>query len=311
MLNKKVPAHILTVWLAVAMSAPFAYLAGRQSSIAVLGSSALSGVLLWLTQSRPSERLLRSRILCVIEFIFLAVACAVTANWSAQAWPAAQSYPAVPLLLLALATISGFCGTDKASKGIGILFWICAILYGALLILGSRNVQLQYFRLAWETPAPAAWFVLLLPCVIRFIPGAHIKGRFSPVLVFLILIVFGLWTEGNLSTEAAMQVDWPFYRAGESIHLFGIANRVEAFISVGATVGYYALLSLLIHAGSSLAQRVKSGWGRWGAAAMGLLAASAVLLPLQIPYFVLAVSAFVLWIALPVLLSFFPEKSRK
>lgn len=312
MTENKVPANIVAAWLVVAMSAPFVYLAGKQNWVVLAVTAAVCGIALWTVLTRPVHKLRSYSVFCILEYVFLAVTCAVTANWSAETWPTGQGYPAVPLTLLALASASGYCGACKAGKGIGVLFWLTTILYSILLAFGSRNLQMEYLRPVWEVPAPMTWFILLLPCAVQFIPSdRRKKGDFRLCLLCFLAVGFGLWTEGNLSANVAKAANWPFYEAGESIHFFGIANRVEPLISVGATVGYYGLLSLLINAGGSLAENIRQGWGRWGAVVMGILAGTGVLLGAAASYFVLAVSAFVLWVALPVLVSFFPEKKLR
>ncbi len=306
------PANVLAGWLAVAMSAPFVYLAGRQNWLALLTVAAICAAALWVVLTRPVERLLSHSIFCLLEFVFLAVACTVTAKWSARIWPTGQGYPAVPLTLLALATASAFYGVNRTAKGVGVLFWVSTILYSILLAFGSRNIKVQYLQPVWEIPAPVTWFVLLLPCAAQFLPRERAeKGKHILPLICFLAVGFGLWTEGNLSSNVAKVSAWPFYEAGESIHLFGIANRIEPFISVAATVGYYGLFSLLISAGGCLAENIRSGWGKWGAVTMGALSALGLLLEAEMPWFVLAVSAFVLWVALPVLGSLFPEKKSK
>lgn len=312
MTENKVPSHGLGGWLVVGMSAPFVYLAGRQNWSALLAAGAVCAVVLWVVLRRPVSKLLAHPVLCIIEYGFLAVACGVTANWSCVIWPSGQGFPLVPLTLLALAVASAFWGAGRAAKSIGVLFWLIIILYSIFLGLGIQNIQLQNLAPVWEIPAPVTWFVLLIPCVIQFIPCSQTKKskKILP-LVCIAAAVLGIWTEGNLSADIAKTAQWPFYEAGESIHLRGVANRLESFMSVGATFGFYGLFSLMLSAGGHLAESFRKGWGKWGTALMGVLAGTAVLARLEIPYFVLSVGAFVLWGALPVLASLFPEKKSK
>lgn len=124
-------------------------------------------------------------------------------------------------------------------------------------------------------------------------------------------IVIAVWTVGNLSQPVAPNVAWPFYEAGESVRLFGIANRLESFISVGATIGFYSLYSLLFGASGHLAEMVKNGWGKGGILLAAALSGCSVLLRVEIPLNVLAVGAFVFWFAVPILRSKIPEKNCK
>ena len=312
MMNKNISSARLGEWLIVAMSGPFAYLAGRQSWTTILAVSAICLLALWAVLARPTSKLLALPFLCLLEYGFLTAVCFATSSWSSDIWPTGQGYPVVPLTLLGLSIASAWFGANRASKGIGVLFWMIAILYSILLSLGLRNVEPRYLMPKWETPAPTIWFAFLLPCAAQFLPRENDKrsNRYIAALAGLALL-FALWTEGNLSLDAAQQVSWPFYEAGESVHLFGIANRLESLISMAVTIGFYGLYSLLLSGTFHLAEGIRSGWGKYGVLTAGILSGAGVLRKVTIPGFVLVAGAFVLWIALPVFGSLFSEKKRK
>ncbi len=308
-MNEKLSSYRLGGWLVVSISGPFVYLAGRQNWTAVLAASSVCLLALWAVFSRPTDKLLTWPLYCLLQFCFLAVVCAATAQWSASIWPTGKAWPAVPLTLLALATAAAWFGANRASKGVGVLFWLVTILYSILLAFGLRNVQPSYLMPKWEVPNFLSWLIFLLPCAVQFLPRVKDKkvNLYIPALLGMVLLIT-LWVEGNLSLDAAKQVSWPFYEAGESVRLFGVASRLESFISVGATVGFYGLYSLLFSTAGYLAERIKSGWGRYGVLVGGVLSGMGVLFRWHMPYFALAAGAFVLWVALPILGSIFPVK---
>ena len=308
-MNHSIPSTRLGGWLIVAMSGPFAYFAGRQNWTAILFVSVICMLALWAVLSRPTCKLLTWPFLCLLECGFLVVACVAASSWSSNIWPTGRGYPVVPLTLLALATASSWVGANRASKGIGVLFWMIAILYNILLTFGLRNVELGYLMPQWETPEPLTWFVFLLPLVAQFLPIEKDKklNGYIPALAGLALLLT-LWTEGNLLLHVAKQIEWPFYEAGESVRLFGIANRLEPLISVAATIGFYGLYSLLLSGTFHLTEGARPGWGKYGVLTAGVLSGIGVLLKLTISGFVLCAGAFVLWILLPILVSFFHEK---
>ena len=312
MMNENISSARLGKWLIVAMSGPFAYLAGRQSWTTILAVSAICLLALWAVLARPTCKLLSMPILCLLEYGFLTAVCVATASWSSDIWPTGQGYPVVPLTLLGLSIASAWFGANRASKGIGVLFWMIAILYSILLTFGMRNVKLGYLMPQFETPEPVIWFLFLLPLVAQFQPREKDK-RISGYMVVLVglALLFALWTEGNLSLDAAKQVSWPFYEAGESVHLFGIANRLESLISVAVTIGFYGLYSLLLSGAFHLAEELRPGRGKYGVLIAGVLSGAGVLWKVTIPGFVLVVGAFVLWIALPIFGSLFSKKKRK
>lgn len=300
-MNEKLSSCRLGGWLVVAMSGPLVYLAGRQSWLAIVTAAGVSLLCCWAVFSLGAHKLLDFRILCLLEYGFLATVCVGVSGWSAAVWPTGQGYPVVPLTLLALATAASWKGANQASKGVGVLFWLVTILYSVLLALGLRNIQPAYLMPQWETPGDLTWLVLLLPCTAQFLPREHGRPGGYISIAFAIALLITVWTEGNLSRGAAIQVSWPFYEAGESVRLFGVASRLESFISVGATVGFYGLYTLLLSAAGHLAEGVEMGFGKWGVLAAGFLSGAGVLLHWKIPYFVLVLGAFVLWVALPVL----------
>lgn len=307
-MNEKLSSYRLGGWLVVAMSGPFVYLAGRQNWTAILAAGAVCLLSCWTVFSLPANKLLSWRSACLLEYGSLVVACVVTSRWSSDIWPTGKGDPVVPLTLLVLATVSAWFGANRASKGVGVLFWLVTILYSILLAFGLRNVELSYLRPEWEEPRSLSLFLFLLPCAAQFLPREDKKVRnYIPVLLGTALLIT-LWTEGNLSLNAAKQVAWPFYKAGESVRLFGVANRLESFISVGATVGFYGLYSLLLGTAGYLAEQAKTGWGKYGVLMGGILYGVGVLIRWQIPDFVLVIGTFVLWIALPILGHIIPEK---
>ncbi len=308
-MNEKLSSYRLGGFLVVAMSGPFVYLAGRQNWTAVAFVAAVCLLCCLAVFSRPTHNLLTWPLFCLLEYGSLVVACIAVSGWSASIWPTGKGWPIVPLTLLALATVSSWFGANRTAKGMGVLFWLITILYCILLSFGFRNIQPAYLEPKWETPDFLSWYVFLLPCTAQFLPREKNKKicALFPVLAGVALLIT-LWTEGNLLSDAAKEVDWPFYEAGESVRLFGVANRLESFISVGATIGFYGLYSLILSAAGYLAERVKNGWGKYGVLAGGVLSGVGVLFRWQMLYFVLTVGAFVLWVALPILGSFFSGK---
>ena len=113
----------------VAMSGPLVYLAGRQSWLAIVAAAGVSLLCCWAVFSLGDHKLLDFRILCLLEYGFLATVCVGVSGWSAAVWPTGQGYPVVPLTLLALATAASWKGANQASKGVGVLFWLVTILY--------------------------------------------------------------------------------------------------------------------------------------------------------------------------------------
>ncbi len=313
MFVRKVEAGSMAAWLIVAMSAPFVLLAGKYGWLGLAIAAVITGILCRLVAGLPNQELCRSRVYCVLQFLFLIVVLTFLANWSQDAWPTGRVFPVVPLTLLALAVLSAYRGAQAASKVGGVLFWLIAALYGILLAFGSRNLQVEFLRPQLDAPGAEAVLVLLLPAVIQFIPR-----QIKPALHWTVLtagglfVVLSLWTIGGLSPQVAQSVSWPFYEAGKSVSVLGIAERLEAFISVAATVGCYGLFSMLVSAMAHLAEAVHSGWGKYGAIAAGSLSAVMLLFAPEISAVLLLFGAVFLWCVVPFVGSLiFCEKKKK
>jgi hypothetical protein len=311
--GRKVEAGALASWLIVAMSAPFVLLAGKYSWLGLALAWVVTGLLCRLITGLPTQQLCRSRAYCILQFLFLSVVLAFFANWSEDAWPTGRDFPVVPLTLLALAVLSAYQGAVRASRVGAVLFWLIAALYGALLTFGSRNVQFDFLQPQYDAPGAQALLVLLLPALIQFIPR-----EIKPVLHWTVFLVGGLfvalslWTIGGLSFQVSQTALWPFYEAGKSVSVLGIAERLEAFISVAATVGCFGLFSMFISAMAHLAENIRPGWGKYGAVTAGSLAAGLLLFAPEIPVIWLLFGALTLWCLFPFVgVCIFCEKNKK
>ncbi len=299
-------------WLVVAMSAPFVHLAGKQPWPVVLAVAAVALLLSWTVLYLPTNRLQKYKAYCALEYIFLILAAIPVVGWSADAWPTGRDFPVVPLTLLALAVASAYQGAKGASKAVSVLFWLIVVLYGILLAFGGRNIQVSYLYPQWEQPELVLAFAFLIPCAAQFVPmeKGKIVHLYMPVLAVL-LAALTLFAQGNLSSQVAGQVQWPFYTAGESVSIFGVAKRLEPLISVAATVGYFALYSLLAGAAGNLAEGCARDRGKAGVLAFGIAVGAGAVLTMEVPFWVLVPGAVLLWILLPLAGICIPEKKSE
>ena len=313
MFQKKVEAWPMTAWLAVAVSGPFALIAGRDDWLGVAIAAAITGALCWAVAGNPVQRLINSRLYCAVQYIFFIPVLAYFASQSSAAWPTGSAMPVVPLTLLSLAAAAACHGAQGASKTCSVLFWLIAGLYGVLLFFGSKDLRISFLQPGYQAPGSASVLALLLPAAMQFIPReikpAH---RLACGLVGAILVILCLWTVGGLSANVAAGMSWPLYEAGKSVSVLGIAERLESFISVAATVGFFALYSMLLAACGHMAEGIKPGWGKYGVILAGALVAALVLFAPQIPTVFLLFGALLLWCVVPFIGgSIFCEKKKK
>lgn len=313
MFQKKVEALPMTAWLIVAVSGPFAVVAGKDDWFGVAIAALVTGLLCWAVEGNTVERLWQSRLYCALQYIFLIPVLAYFASQSSTCWPTGSAMPVVPVVLIGLAVVSAYRGAQGASKACSVLFWLVAGLYGVLLSFGSKDLQFSFLQPGYQIPGSAAILALLLPAVAQFIPR-EIKptNRLGGALAGAVLVLLCLWTVGSLSAPVAAGKHWPLYEAGKSVSVLGVAERLESFISVAATVGFFALCSMLLSACGHMAENVKTGWGKGGVVLAGAVAAVIVLFAPKIPPVFLLFSALLLWCVVPFVgASIFCEKKKK
>lgn len=300
MFRDEVKAYPLCAWLLCAISAPIAQVAAEGPWLTVLAVAMGSLVLCWCVLMLHEGKCIEKKWYCIVQLLFLSVAAAVFAGWSAYCWPTGNAYPVVPLVLLVLAAFSAWDGANTASRVGGVLFWLMALLFAVVLVGGAGDAKLTYMVPEWGKCSRLLPFVLLLPVVTSFIPrqGATVYTGTLYIIAGLAVIV-PLLTAGTLSQKVAQTVAFPFYEYSKSLSLFGVAERFEAFVSVALTMGYYSLLSLLFSAAGHLGEAVKAGEGRRSIAACAVSAAALMGVLPQIPEAWMGCFAVIFWGILP------------
>lgn len=101
--------------------------------------------------------------------------------------------------------------------------------------------------------------------------------------------------------EEAAQGEAVFYEAAKAVNLFGVAERFEAVVSVAMTMGYFALLSLLLSCAGAMAEEFHQGWRRIGV--LGAAAISTIIVAIigAIEGELLLILCGILWIAVPLI----------
>ena len=287
-------------WLAVAMSAPCALLAGKSDWLGLAVAVMFSGVFCWAATGKTNQSAQAMKWYCILQYLFLIPSLAFFTRWSQDAWPTGRDFPVVPLTLLFLAALASYRGAQGACRVSSVLFWLIAALYGILLTFGSKGLKMAYLKSAYGAVNMQFLFVLLIPAVIRFIPREHSPIlRWSGLLVGLAFVILSLWAVGCLSAPVAKILPWPFYEAGKSVGVLGAAERLESLISVAATVGFFSLYSLLLSAAGHLGENIRSGLGGKAVVAAGAVCAMLTCIPVEIPVTLMVLLGVFLWGILP------------
>lgn len=299
MTREKIPAEQLAAWLFTAMTPPLIQLSAGAPWIWLLGFGilclALNGARRkWGSQAIP-------RWLILPEILLLVVITGELASRSVGSWPVGSSYPAVPLILLALAAWSASKGPQTAARVGAVLFWFVIVMYMVVFAAGIGQIRWGRLDLTAGKPEWLSLLLFLMPAAAAFLPtqNGHVGGK--RVLPLAMTLVAVLVTQGMLTPETAVSAEYPFFEMSRSLELLGIAQRFEALICAAATAGWYSLLAFLLAVTASLTESEKPGWGRGSAWCVSILAAAWMLSGLHISGALAVLLCSVFWVAMPIL----------
>lgn len=238
---------------------------------------------------------------CTILIIYVTILLGQLLHHTAQSWPVGNSDPAVPLILLVLAARSAQKGPCAAARVGAVLFWVALGLYLAVFAAGVKDVKPEWLLPTMKMPS-------MLPLVLFLLPSATtalLTERATPgkkgVLTIGFVVAGMAITSGVLSPRMAGELPNAFYEMSRSLDLMGVARRFEATICAGATVGWFALFSVLLTLCGSYFEKMAQGKGRAGVWLTVVGAAGWKLCGLHInPMHVLLAGA-VFWVGKPLL----------
>jgi len=294
--DNKITATQWTIWIITALLGPIIFFAkGDWFGTLIVGCvfTALSWVV-----CRYGKHW-RGSVYCIFQIVWISILLSQLLLNSADCWPTAQKpIPIIPITMLLLAGAAALKGEKSAANGVGVLFWVASVLLGAVIISGIGDVKLSF--LSPTQQLQSNWFILafLLPASVSFIKREN-SSVIPFIAVVLIAVSICLWIGGILSAEVAKDIAWPFYEAAKSVQLLDIAQRLEALVSVGVTVGYYALFSLLLCEVGSIGKIMGHELG--AIAASTIISVCLVLSRIRIGLVVIFAACMIFWVILPLL----------
>lgn len=288
----------MTAWLSAALTPTLLQLAsGVGWPAAAITAAVCSGAVFAVTKW---GKFTRTPILMWLQYLYIVVLLCSLLPYAAYSWPG-DNYPAVPLILLALAVWSANKGAQAAARVGCVLFWLVLGIYLIVLALGTGEVKMEWLRPMQAASSWQAVTLLLIPCGAMTVMGKASKWDIRLLLTAGIWILSTVVAAGVLSPERAKELSDPLYTTVRSLALPGIAQRFEALLSAGMTVGWFGLLTVLLTMSAGTIEAVKHAWGKkalWGCA---LLAGTGMLCNLHISWVILALMASVFWVIIPIL----------
>lgn len=297
MRSRNVESQQLGAWLFTGMTAPLAQFAGKTGwqtvVLAVFACLAVS----WLL-GRTTR--ITGRWISILEILWLVIVLAVVGRWICGSWPSGNVFPAVPLTLLALGAFSASRGRETAARAGSTVFWLVALVFSIVAAAGLGEVGLESLGDIDSGFDPRLAVISLTPALTVFLPG---EGSEVPLKVVAAVwgfaVLMTVLVTGALSLPVAVGLDMPLYEWVKGLRIAGTLQRFEALVSVALTMGWFALVSFVLHIGGELAENLKAGGkigGVWSiAAASGLIMVSRT----QMGAGTVLYGCVLLWIAVP------------
>ena len=296
MTDRRITTIQLNIWIVTAVIGPIIfYTDGNWSGILLWGAGI--SLLLWsvLRYGRHWDGVVYN----VVQCLWLSVVLSQLLPYSADCWPTGeQTFPVVPMVLLVLATVSALKDSKCTASGISVLFWVVAFLLGVVLAAGAPEINSAYLVPKADVINAPMILAFLLPAAAGFLHRVK-TGKLSLFLVVALGSIVAVWVSGILSPKIASITQWPFYEAAKSVQLFDVAKRLESLVSVGVTVGNYALYSLLLCGVRNIGDKFQKGRE---AVIIGTgISGSLMLLKVIIDPGISVIICVILWLFLPLL----------
>ena len=244
MTHDRISGRQLNLWLASMMLVPAIMCAGKYSLLDFGIITTVSAVMLFAVYRFGTE--VNAVFLRWLQIAWLVVILSLFSEKASDIWPSGNDFPIVPLVLLAIASVSALSDVEGTAQVNTIVFWFAGVLAACVLAAGVKEVSLP--NLSWELEARGidVLWMFILPALALCLPQQQERGKLIPVFLPFSVLVFSVWAEGILSTALCRNETWPVYEASKSIRINAAADRLEPLVSVCTTIAYYSLYSFVL-----------------------------------------------------------------
>lgn len=287
-------------WSAAAAAAVLA----NASGAGWLACGILAGILLPLGAWGQDGWGKMGKAMALVQVLWMTVMLGLLLPDAAGYWPSPNAY-IVPLSLLLLAMLPAQ-SKQNARTG-AVLLVSMLVLFVPVALSGAAAVEIRYLNPQWNYWSMALVPAMLLPalggCLERQSGGSRRRVLLG---IGIFAVAAGIVTQGILGESLCRQEVVPFHTAAQTMRLGGL-SRFEAIVSMGMTLGYYAVGSYLISCVKAMARTAgipekASVWmAGAGAALVGVM-------PSPDPW-IAAVGCGILWGVVPILYG--KKKSKK
>lgn len=269
--REPVTAPRLWAWLFAAVSAPLAAAAGGSAWYVVLAVGIAGAGISWGID-RLDGQSIQGKVFWAVQYVWATALLGKVLPQTQLCWNAAGNTGLlIPVTVLLLAVCASLQGTDRAGRAGSVLFWVLLLIYGVILAAGLPEVHVE--RLTDGAWKPDLVWAFLIPAAGMLLPHTGKRGPLWRLFPALFACAISVCAVGTLSAAVAADAELPFYEAVRGMRLFHVAERFEALLSAGLTVGWFALLTFLLCLAGTAAERLRAGlqtWGIWLCAGVSL-----------------------------------------
>lgn len=296
MFREKILPKQLNGWLAAAMIPTLIQYMAGDHLLHIAAAGAVSLAALWLVRRYGSSS---AGWLGLLQLPYIIVLTAQMASASAGSWPTGGSALGVPLILLALAAWAAAKGISASARVGCVLFLFVLPVYLIVFGAGVGEMEYPWFGETGNDQNVSGLPLLLIPCAAATLCEKN-TGKLRGLLPVLLTLCAAIVVNGVLSPKIAGETSHAFYEMSRSLNLFGVAKRFEALVSAVETVGWFALLDLLLVLCGRSIEIFRPKWGKRGVILGASGAAVWMLCGMTISARVLVILAAVFWVVIPV-----------
>ena len=280
-------------WLLTAMIAPVIQAASNCSWIAALIVGLLCGSIVYGMRCLGASAA-KTKLLTGIQWLWMLLLVSEFLHWIMLYWPNNSNYHAAPLLVLALAAYSLGKGKRVNCYIASVLFWVVALLLGSVLLSGLGEMRIENLKPQWQMQTAYYIVVMLIPAMVSEAKNNGIEWEAGTLGVMTSVI-----TTGVLSLNYIERTKGPFYVMTRALSMFDTAEHFESFAAAGMTLGYFALISVLL-------QTTSDAWGYYKSPQIGIWVSTAFiamvfLSGMRMNSRLLAAGTLLIWVLLPAL----------
>ena len=271
-LNHKLQTAQFGAWTLAAVIPAILSIIGRSSWIAVLPIALLcGGICLYVLRAEKMEA---SRWLWGLELLWLILLLGGLASQCATCWEDVNAFPAIPVILLAVAAWASCKGVWRAGRTGAVLIWFVLPILGVVFLAGTADVQWSWVRTEMTSPDGMLVSLLLVPCLGLFLPRkGEAKEKSFCIVPVVVAIIASVVADGVLGPEVASNVPNTFYEFSKSVTLLGVAERFEALVACALTGGWFALFVMILSAIYHVTEKIFAPGAKWSVWAGAVIAA--------------------------------------